>query len=224
MAGREGRALEQDVGRGLVDLGVEAAHDAGKRDGGLAAVGDDAHVGRERALLLVERGEKLAVARSPHHHVALAILALLELAQVEGVERLAGEVHHVVGDVHHVVDGPGAGGNHATREPLGAGANLHVAHHAGRVARAELRVVDLHVHQVMGIRPLLLLDRGKRDVGALVENRGGLNRHARHGEAVGTVGGDLAVNHGVGAAQVVRVEHAHGSVGRQDDDAVVVVA
>jgi hypothetical protein len=83
------------------------------------------------ALLLVERREKLAVARSPHHDVALAILALLELAQVEGVERLAGEVHHVVGDVDHVVDRPGAGGNHATREPLGAGADLHVAHHAG---------------------------------------------------------------------------------------------
>ena len=197
VARREGRALEQDVGRGLVNLGVEATHNAGKRDGRLAAVGDDAHVGRERTLLLVKRSEKLALVRGTNHHVTLAVLALLELAQVEGMERLASEVHHIVGDVDHVVDGSGAGGNHAAREPLGAGANLHVAHHTGRVARAELRIIDAHVHQVVGVRALLLLDGRKRDVGALVEHGGGLHRHTHHGEAVRTVGRDLAVDHGV---------------------------
>ena len=129
--------------------------------------------------------------------MTLAVLALLELAQVEGVKRLASEVHHVVGDVDHIVDGSGAGGNHTARKPLGAGTNLHVAYHAGRVARAELRVIDAHVHQIEGVRALLLLDGRKRDVGALVEHGGGLHRHAHHGEAVRTVGRDLAVDHGV---------------------------
>ena len=223
VAAREVRALEKDVHGLLRDLGVEPAHDAGERDRRVAVVGDEAHVVRELALLAVKRHELLAVRRGADHDVAPAV-ALCELAQVEGVERLPGEVHHVVGHVHDVVDRAPAGGGHALGEPLGRGADLHVADHARGVARAELGVVDRHVDEIGGVRALLGLHDGQLDVGVLVEDGRDLHRHAGHGEAVGAVGRDLAVDHGVGHAEVVGEVHAHRRVLGQDHDALVVRA
>ena len=223
VAGREVRALQEDVGRGLGDLGVKAAHDARERHRRRAVVGDDAHVRREGALLAVERRELLALVRGADHDVALAV-ALREGAQVKRVERLAGEIHHVVGDVHHVVDGAPARSGHATGQPLGRRADLHVAHHARGVAAAELRVLDGHVHQVGGVGAGFGGDARQLDVGVLVQDGRHLSGKAGHGEAVRAVGRDLAVDHGVGGAEVLGEVHAHRRVRRQDHDAVVVRA
>ena len=221
MAGVEDGALEKDVGRALVDLGIETSHDARKRDGRAPVVGDDGHVGGEGAHLAVEGRELLAVSGGADHDVALPV-ALGELAEVEGVERLAREVHHVVGHVDDVVDRAGARGDHATGEPLGAWPDLDVPDHAGGVAPAELGVVDGDVDEVVDVGTLDLLHGRQLDVRVLVEAGGRLDGHAGHREAVGTVGRDLAVDHGVGESPVVGEGHAHGGVGRQDDDAVVV--
>ena len=214
-------ALEQDVDGGVVDLGVLAAHDAGKGDGGLAVVGDERHVGGELALLAVERGELLAVVGGAHDDVGAAVGVARELAQVEGVQGLAGEVHHVVRDVDHVVDGTRAGGDDALGKPLGAGGDLHAGDDAGDIAGAQLGIVDLHVDQ--GVDVAVVLDKlGQLDVGVAVQHRTGLAGHADHRQAVGAVGRDLAVDHDVGLAGVLAQGHAHGGVGRKDPDAVVV--
>jgi len=66
----------------------------------------------------------------------------------------------------------------------------------------------------MGVGPLDPPDGRQLDVRVLAEAGGGLDGHAGHGEAVGAVGRDLAVNHGVGEALVVGEGHAHGGVRR----------
>ena len=214
-------ALEKDVNGGVVNLGVEATHDTGEGDGALAVVGDDGHVARELALLAVERGELLAIASDANNDVTTAV-ALGELSEVEGVQRLAGEVHHVVGDVHDVVDGTAAGGDDTTREPIRGRADLNATDDTGHVARAELGGVDAHVDEVRGLGALLVLNRGKLDVRVLVENRADLGSHAHIGEAVRAVGRDLAVKDGVGQATVLGEVHAHGGVLGKDHDAGVI--
>ena len=223
VAGGERGALEKDVHGVLVDLGVHAAHDAGKGDRGLAVVGDDGHVRREGALDAIEGLKLLAICGGADDDVA-ATVALGELAQVKGVQRLAGEEHDVIGHVDDVVDGAAAGGHDAAGQPLGRRADLDVADHAGGVALAELGVVDGDVDEVVGIGALLALDGGQLNVGVLVVHGGNLDGHASHGQAVRAVGRDLAVDDGVGHAEIVGVVHADGGVLGQDDDAVVVVS
>ena len=68
--------------------------------------------GSKRALDVVERGHRLALAGAPHDDPPAA-----HLVEVEGVERLAGGEHHVVGDVDDVRDRALAGGHQALLEP-----------------------------------------------------------------------------------------------------------
>ena len=76
----------------------------------------------------------------------------------------------------------------------------------------------------MGVGALLGRDRGVVDVGVAVEDRADLGRDAVHGQAIGTVRGDLAVQDRVRDAGVVGVGDAQRGVGGQDDDAVMVRA
>ena len=145
------------------------------------------HVRGERALLAVQRDELLAVARGAHHDVAAAV-ALGELAQVKGVERLTGEVHNVVGHVHDVVDRAPARGRHAPGQPLRRRADLDVADPRARCSAGRARVGDRHVHEVGGVRTGLGGHMRQLDVGVLVKNRRDLGGKAGHGEAVGAVG------------------------------------
>ena len=185
-------------------------------------IGDEGHIGGEDALLAVKGRELLAVGGGAHHDAALAV-ALDELAEVEGVERLAGEEHHVVGDVDDVVDGTAARCDDALGEPFGAGRDLDAADHAGDVAAAEAGVGDLDRDELGGIGALLVLHGGQHDVGILVEHGAHLDGHADHREAVRAVGRDLAVDHGIGEALVIGEIDTHRSVLGQLDDAAVVV-
>ncbi len=79
-------------------LALEAADDAGQRDGP-ALVGDHEHVGRQAPQLAVERAELLAVAAAADDDVVAR-----DVVVVEGVQRLPQLEHHVVRDVDDVVD------------------------------------------------------------------------------------------------------------------------
>ena len=224
MTGIEARRLEQHVHRTLIDLGIETTHDTGECDRGGPIVGDERHVGRERALLSVEGHDRLALGCGTHDNVPLAV-ALGELAQIEGVQGLPREVHHVVRYVHDVVDGPSASSDDSLGEPLGTGADRDLTHHAGGVAAAERRIGDAHVHEIGRAPELgrLALDPGKLDVGVHVEHRRDLRRHAHHREAVRAIGCDLAVDHGVAHIVPFGEVKSHRGVVRQDHDAALVL-
>jgi hypothetical protein len=103
--------LHEHLRRALVDLRALAAHDAGqrRRAGGVV---DHQHVVVQRAGLVVERGELLAVIGATDDQQAVG-----DAAEVEGVQRAADEQHHVVGDVDDVVDRALASGHQARLQP-----------------------------------------------------------------------------------------------------------
>ena len=76
--------LHQHARRAVVDLGARAAHDAGDRRRALVVL-DDEHLGVERADLVVERRDLLAVARAADREPVAR-----DAVEVERVQRLAG--------------------------------------------------------------------------------------------------------------------------------------
>ena len=166
--------------------------------------------------------------RGTHHDVRTAI-GVLQLVQVERVQRLAEQEQDVVRDVHDVVDGALADGRKALDHPVGAGAHLAAADDARRVARAALgildRDLDLFVNGGCGGVELELGGHFRqRVVPVATIHRAHLAGQAGDGEAVGAVRGDLQVEHGVGQAGVFGERHAHRGIFGQDHDAVVVAA
>ena len=221
-AGIEAGALDHHVNGIVLDLGIHATHNTGQRHGALA-VGDEAHAGVKRALLAVERRELLVLLGGTNHHTTVAI-ALGKGVQVKGVQRLTGEHHHIVGDVDDVVVRAHAQGVEALDHPVGRGADLHVAHDAGDIAVAQALVGNLDRKLVVGRAAGLGLDGGQLNVEIAVEDGAGLAGHADHGQAVGTVGRDLAVEHGVARAHILGKRHAAGRILGQDHNAGVVAA
>ena len=222
---REGRTLQEHIGRCLGDLAVEAAHDARKGDRVLS-IGDERHVAGKRAFLAIERRELLAIARGTHAHVMLAIGALGKGAQVEGVQGLAQLEEDVVADVDDVVDGTGAQGRDALDEPLRRGADLHVADDASRIARAQLGVVDLdrdEVAHVLGIGGAGHVT-GRIIVPRDVVHGAHLAGKSLHREAVGAVGRNLEIEHRVGQATPGGKRLAQGRVLGQLHDALMAIS
>ena len=220
--GVEAGALDHHVDGVVLDLGIHATHDAGQRHGTLA-VGDEAHAGVERALLAVEGRKLLVLLGGANHHATMAI-ALGKGVQVKGVQRLTGEHHHIVGDVDDVVVRTHAQGVEALDHPVGRRADLDVAHDAGNVAVAQALVSDLDGKLVVGRAAGLGLNGGQLNVEIAVEDGAGLAGHADHGQAIGAVGRDLAVEHGVARAHVLGKRHAAGRILGQNHNAGVVAA
>ena len=220
--GVEAGALDHHVNGVVLDFGIHAAHNAGQRHGALA-VGNQAHAGVEHALLAVERRELLILLGGANHHAAMAI-ARGKGVQIKGVQRLTGEHHHVIGDVDDVVVRAHAQGVEALDHPVGRRTDLHIAHDAGNVAVAQALVGNLDRKLVVGRAAGLGLDGGQLNVEIAVEDGAGLAGHADHGQAIGTVGRDLTVEHGVARAHVLGKRHAAGRVLGQDHDARVVAA
>ncbi len=224
----ERRGFQQNVHRFLGYLGIKAAHHAGQRNGAQLGSGDNGHVGSERALLAIERGELLALFSGADNDVRLAV-CVLQLGQVEGVKRLAEQEQDVVGNVDDVVDGALADGGKAFHHPVGAGAHLAAADDASGIARATGLVGDGDAH--LGIergRFLAKLQlaghfRKRAGVGLLVHGAH-FAREAHDGKAVGTVRGDLQVEHRVGELQVVGDGLAGGGIFGEHPNALVVVA
>ena len=128
--------LHQHARGALVDLGALAAHDAGDRRRAVGVV-DDEHLGVERAHLAVERGDLLAVPGPAHDEPAAG-----DAVEVEGVQRAAGQQHHVVGDVDDVVDRALPGGHQARLQPRRRRADRHVLEDARGEARAQVGGLD----------------------------------------------------------------------------------
>ena len=102
------------------------------------AVADQHGLGVEAALDVVERRHLLALRRGADGQRAAG-----DLVEVEGVQRLRGQQHHVVGDVDDVVDRPLAGGASSRAcSQGGEGADRDVGEDAGGEARAELGDLD----------------------------------------------------------------------------------
>ena len=116
----------------------------------------------------------------------------VERVEVEGVERLPHLPQHEVGDVDHVVDRARAHRLEAPHQPVGARPQPDVLEHARRVARAELRLGDLHARQRRRRRAAL----GRSRVGAAQRHAAQHRDLAREPEvvhAVGPVAGDVDV-------------------------------
>ena len=185
--------LQQDAGGRLGDLRSLAAHDPGDARGPVA-VADQDRLGVEGALDAVERGHPLAVGRGANDQRAVR-----DPIEVERVQRLSGEQHHVVGDVDDVVDRPLAGRDQPRLQPQRRGADRHLGEHAGGEARTKLR--DLHGHRRVvrrlalagGLRVVLPRRLGQRSAAERVH----LPRHPVDAEAVDAVRGDLELEHGL---------------------------
>ena len=128
-------------------------------------------------------------------------LPVVHAAEVKGVHGLAVLQHDIVGYVNHIVDGAHAGVADTLPHPCGRGSYLHVAHHAGGVAGAELRLL----HHYLGHVPYIALGGGLHhrlmELQLLAEGDGGFPGQAYHAQAVRPVGGYLELHHVVVHAQ-----------------------
>ena len=102
-----------------------AAHDPGD-PGGPVAVADQHGLGVEGALDAVEGGHAARRRRA----VRTISAPSGDPIEVERVQRLGGQQHHVVGDVDDVVDRPLAGRDQPRLQPQRRGADRHLGEHA----------------------------------------------------------------------------------------------
>ena len=181
------RGLQQHARRALVDLALEAAHHAGERDRA-AVVGDQQRVVAQLAVLAVERGQALALAREAHDDRAAQAVG------VEGVQRVAELEHDVVRDVDDVVDRALPRRLQPLLHPARRGPHRDALDDRGDVARAEVRV-------------------GDRDGGGVLDGLVALRGFAvrqsqRRAEDGGRLAGDTGHAHHVGAVRPgVHVQH-----------------
>ena len=139
------------------DLGDLAAHDPG--DARRARRGRRRGPSRRRS---VRSTPSSVVIFSPSRRGADDQLAAGDLVEVEGVQRLRGQQHHVVGDVDDVVDRPLAGRRSAAPcSQSGEGPIVDVGEDAGGEARAELGHLDRD-RGVVGDLPLARRPRRPR--------------------------------------------------------------
>ena len=156
-------------------------------------------------------------------------IGVLQLVQVERVQRLAEQEQDVVRDVDDVVDGTLADGRKALDHPVGAGAHLAAADDACRVARATLGILDRDLNLFVnggcgGIELELGGHLCQRVVPVATIHRAHLASKAGDGEAIGAVRSDLQVEHSVGETGVLGERDAHRGIFGQDHDAVMVAA
>ena len=98
--------LEEDPPGGSIHLGIGTPHDSRQRDRP-DGIGNDQHVGRQGAVLTVERLECFARPGETNGDLhGLATRARLEFVQVEGVQGLALLEHDKIGDINRGADRP----------------------------------------------------------------------------------------------------------------------
>ncbi len=187
-----------------------------------SAIGPDGSVMRSVSVasdpvLAVERSDGLAFGGGTNDDGGLAV-ALRDGAHVEGMERLAELVHHVVGHVDDVVDRPRARRNDPLGQPRRRRTDRDAPDDPSRVSRAQSGVHDLHAHEVRGRRTGLLRSARGHAVGRPRDRRD-LTRHAHHRQAVGAVRSHLQLEHRVADAVVLGERRAHRGVGGQHQQA-----
>ena len=210
------RRLDQHVAGRVRHLGRLAAHDAAEADDP-RVVGDDKVLARQGPLGAVQRGHPLALDGPADPDRAL------QLVEVVAVDRATGLEHDVVGDVHGERDRAHAGVDDAFDHPGRRGrGRVEAGDRPGHEDGATDRVVDVDLVAV-GVRLRHVAQR--RVVEGRVEGQRRLAGDAAQGEPVGAVGVDLELDDLLSEAEgVERVVAGLTGVGRQHDDAVVVVA
>ena len=119
------------------DLGARAAHHAGDR--GRAVARRRSAPSRRRAC---GSGRRASRTCSPSRARRTVSSRAGDAVEVERVQRLAGEQHHVVGDVDDVGDRALPGGHQPRLQPRRRGADLDVLEHPRGEARAQVRALD----------------------------------------------------------------------------------
>ena len=189
------------------------AHHPGERDRA-AVVGDQQRVVAQLAILAVERGQALPLAREAYDDRAPQPVG------VEGVQRVAELEHDVVRDVDDVVDRALPGGLQPLLHPARRGPDADALDDRRDVARAEVRVVDRHGGGVLdGLVALGVVV--VREAQLRAEDGSRLARDADHVHHVGPVRPGVHVQHHV--AEVVGERRAHRRIRRQLEDALVLV-
>ena len=209
----EVRRLEEQLGRRLGDLRLEASHDRRERNRTLA-VGDQQVARPELAERAVERAEGLAFAGAPHEDAPAR-----EKAPVERVERAAPHMHDVVRHVDDVRDGAHPCEMEPAPQPLGRRADADVTERPADVARAAQEVLDRDVEPLVRNRRRIVRNGRPK---LAVAQRGDLARDADHREEVGPVHRRCHIEDAVDERQDVRQRRAGlEPVGEQHDPGVV---
>jgi len=221
----EVRGFHQDVRRRIAHLGGCAAHHTRDTDG-TGAVRNEEVLDVERALLVVQCGDRLPCHGPADHDVAG------QFVQVIAVRGLAELEHHVVGDVHGQGNGadsskPQPGGHPRRRRLGGVDAPDGAGHEAVAAGLAVDGRVVVELHAVAAGKRRRGLDPGGRVREGGPGGVGEFTGHAADGEGIAPVRGHVDLGclvietqqfHGVGAD--FRVEPDPG----QHQDAVVVLA
>ena len=210
----KGRGLECQGGGVRDDLGIQTAHDARDRNGGVV-VADHEGVFVDSALHAVEGLE--------HKRLGKALDAdLADLAGVEGVHRLTHFEHEVVGEVGEEVDASHAAVEQADAHINRADTAADILDLQAGIALTE-RILDFHIDlrervvgvQIGGVERFQLSARESRE----------LARDAVVTPEVGTVGEGLVVdlkNDILDRVEVFQVGAVGGVVGDVHDARVVV--
>ena len=210
--------LDHQIRRRPGDLGRQAAHGASHRNRP-GFVGDQDVVGVKLADDMVQRLQPLTRLRPPHHDRAGQPVA------VEGVQRLPQLDHQVVGDVdrqrHRAHARPGQPHPHPQRSRRGRVETVHLAQHepvaGGRVGDA--RRVHIWRHRLDVGGQMLAGRVGVRDF----ERRGQFAGNPAHRQRISQVRRHRDVEYLVGQPGVAREILAERGIGREHQDAGVVV-
>ena len=205
-------ALKQQLGGGIFNFAVQAAHDTRQRNG-LGAVADDEVVGRQGEFFFVQRCDLLAVFGAADED-----LAAFQRVHVEGVHGLANLQHDIVRDVNDVGDAAQTAQGQLTAHPAWGLARRDVADIMANVARAEILGLDADGQA----RIHIVADRvvGGGHLEGLVQHCCNLARNAEHTLAVGAVGRDGNIKNVVVKADDLLNGRAGDSVLRQIEQAV----
>ena len=220
--------FQQNVGGFFRNLSCQAAHNASQGNCALIGRRDNRHVGRKHAFFAIKRGDFFALFSSANNDVCLTF-GVLQLAQIERMERLTEQEQDVVGYVNDVVDGTLTDGSQTLYHPVGAGAHLAATDNTSGIAGATSLVGDgnayLGIEGSSFLAKLELashLGQGAR-VGFLVHGSH-FARHAHHGKAVGAIRSDFQIEYGIGHLQVVGNGLASRGIVGKHPNAIVFVA
>ena len=211
--GSEIGAFDEYVGGAGLRARMFAAHDAANVMHGFV-IGDDGHRFVDRVGLAIERQHLLAAAPLARDEAALQGRHVIDMQRAAKVD------HDVVGDVDQRADRLLADGLQAASHPFGRRAIGDAAHGAGVEGGAAVRIVGAHIRSRSRARDLLHDDGIERSQARRRQVAG----DAAHAHAILPVGRDRHVDQRIVEPGPVRIDLTDRRVGREFDDAVMVVA
>ena len=207
----EDGGLDGDLGRGIGDFALRAAHDAGNTDGA-RRVRDDQRVWGQLAIDVVQRLEPLSgVSQADDDR------SVVNRGAVEGVRGLAQLEHDVVRGVDDVADRAHAGGLKPHLDGVRRGADLRAADPAADESGAQPGLQNLDLESVSD-GASGLLDHDLRPANRCPRGCSDLASQSDQAQRIASIGLDVDVQHDV--AVQVRELAAERRGGRQDEDAL----